>query len=302
MYALFTVALASLCIAISADAPVPVDAISREFSAYVGQDSSASPVDAISREFSAYVGQDSSASPVDAISREFTAYVGQDSSASPVDAISREFSAYAGGLLAAKKLADSEILYELPLVVTAVWDGFFYAQDEMRSGGIRFASSAPVHPGDSIRSAGTIQTNADLERYVQPTRVAVLKSGARPEPLTLITDALGGGDWFYDLATGKGQRGVFGSYGLNNIGLLVQICGHVTSVDETANTFTVWDGSSITAADGNNGVRVWAPGLTLPNINELVTVTGISSCEKVGNNLYSLLRVREAGDIQTKVQ
>ncbi len=72
----------------------PIDAITREFSVYVGNPTATIPrVDAITREFTVYVSNPTAAIPrVDAITREFSVYVGNPTAIIPsTDAISREF-------------------------------------------------------------------------------------------------------------------------------------------------------------------------------------------------------------------
>ena len=92
-----------------------------------------------------------------------------------------------------------------------------------------------------------------------------------------------------DSITGFGQRGITGAYGLNNVGLLIKTWGEVTSVG--ANEFTIDDGSDV-------DVKCIVPaGVTLPNPGDLVFVTGISSCERVGDDLHRLLRIRNQDDI-----
>ncbi len=209
------------------------------------------------------------------------------------------------GLLGAKRLPDNTLTYLLPLVVTATFDGYFYAQDETRSGGLRIVSSVAVSPGDRIRVVGAIKTNGESERYIEATDVSVVGSGLLAVPLIVSNASLGGGDWGFDSATGVGQRGVNGSFGLNNIGLLVRVVGQVTSVDAQARTFTVWDGSSwgwaspLTDSNGSSGVKVSAGTAPLPALGEWLGVTGISSCYTAGKDLYPLVLIRDSGDIES---
>ena len=209
------------------------------------------------------------------------------------------------GLLGAKKLPDNTLTYLLPLVVTATFDGFFYAQDETRSGGLRVVSGVAVNPGDRIRVVGAIKTNGDSERYIEATDVSVLGTGLLAVPLILSNASLGGGDWGFESATGAGQRGINGSFGLNNIGLLVRAVGQVTSVDAQARTFTIWDGSSwdwsspLTDSNGSSGVRVSAGTAPLPAPGEWLGVTGISSCYRADQELYPLILIRDPGDIES---
>ena len=88
---------------------------------------------------------------------------------------------------------------------------------------------------------------------------------------------------------GAGQQGIIGASGLNNIGLLICTWGQVTSTG--AGYFVIDDGSEV-------DVKCVVPaGVTPPSIGDYVGVTGISSCEMTGDDLYRLLRVRAQEDI-----
>ena len=75
--------------------------------------------------------------------------------------------------------------------------------------------------------------------------------------------ARGGFFWNYN-GENCGQQGIIGAFGLNNTGLLVRTWGRIVERDPT-----------------------WS----------YVGVTGISSCEKDGTELHSVLRVRTQSDI-----
>jgi hypothetical protein len=102
--------------------------------------------------------------------------------------------------------------------------------------------------------------------------------------------ALGGGNWYFDPIVGIGQQGVEGGFGLNNIGLLVRVCGSFRYVN--AHEFDISDGSGkvncIIPDDENiTGHENWT----------LVSVTGISSCRMGTGGLDRLLRVHDLGNI-----
>lgn len=92
-------------------------------------------------------------------------------------------------------------------------------------------------------------------------------------------------------------QGVKGSFGLNNIGLLIRTFGTVTYIDRGGAFFDVWDGSAVRDGNGQNGVRIAVSGLQLPAVGQFITVTGISSCYASGTNLYPMVRVSGQGDI-----
>ena len=63
------------------------------------------------------------------------------------------------------------------------------------------------------------------------------------------------------------------------------------------NTF-VPDDVAGCADSSNVSVKVVVPsGVDVPTVNSYVAVTGISSCEKIGDVLHRLLRVRGTEDI-----
>ncbi len=86
-----------------------------------------------------------------------------------------------------------------------------------------------------------------------------------------------------------------GGAGLNNIGLLTRAWGKVTGTG--ANYFYLDDGSALDDGSGCLGVKVLAEGLSIPGEGACVTVTGISSCFKDGDDLHRLVRVRDQADI-----
>ncbi len=198
----------------------------------------------------------------------------------------------------AKSWADSAIVSGLNGVVTAVFGDAFYIEAPDRPAGIRVEMTGHgLIAGTAVTVSGAMATTADGERMIQASSVSGMP-GALLLPLALALRSLGGdASAGYPAASGTGQQGVAGGRGLNNIGLLVKVFGRVTFVDPGGQFFTVWDGSLVKDADGHDGVRVWAPGLTLPGSGDFVTVTGISSCTKVSEDLFPQVLVRTAGDI-----
>ncbi len=196
-----------------------------------------------------------------------------------------------------------------PVVVTARFPDCIYVEDGDRTGGIRVAP-APlnVSPGQTVRVTGTAaviggeKTLSLLSAQASPDLVSV-------SALAIGNESLGGGDLLFDPVTGAGQEGVFGwrttggsgcawakSTGLNNVGLLVRIWGRVIDVEQTSGGappawFEMSDGS-------RNKVRVTVPvGVDVPEEGGFVSVTGISSCERVDTCLVRLLRARQQSDI-----
>ena len=165
--------------------------------------------------------------------------------------------------------------------IAAAFDDFFYIESDNRLSGIRVDKAAHgLSVGMRADVTGIIKTNADGERYVEATWAGENGTGG-VAPLGLNNKAVGGMDWLYESATGAGQRGVAGAYGLNNIGILIRTSGAFAYVDE--HTFTIDDGSGV-------NVKCVVPAGVVVNPDwSYVVVTGISSCEKVGEELHRLI-------------
>jgi len=199
----------------------------------------------------------------------------------------------------AKQRQDGESVVVAGCIVTAGTEeigGAFYMQAADRSAGIRVATDRIVREGDIVSVAGLLGA-MDGERQINASDVLVLSSSNPiPKPLGMPNRSLGGGDWQYDQGTGKGQKGVKDGSGLNNIGLLVTTWGDVVEIESVTppalpTWFRIDDGSGVT-------VKCVVPSdVTIEDDWEYVVVTGVSSCEKVGDDLHRVLRVRDESDI-----
>ena len=187
-----------------------------------------------------------------------------------------------------KGLPDDSDLAISGAAVSAVWPDAFYIQSDDRSSGIRVEKpSHGLTAGNRGYVAGAVKTNADGERYIEATTASWTTTG-KTWPLGMPARSNGGGD-ILDSVTGFGQRGITGGSGLNNIGLLVRTWGRVASIGP--DYFTIDDGSDVI-------VKCVVPaGVTLPAQGTDVSVTGISSCEKVQDDLHRLLLIRDQNDI-----
>lgn len=195
-------------------------------------------------------------------------------------------------LAQAKTLADNSQLTLSGQTITAAFTDYFYVEDDARSCGIRVDKTAHgLTVGMRADISGTILTNTDGERYILAAGASANGTGTIA-PLGLNNKSLGGGDWSVS-GSGAGQKGVLGGQGVNNIGLLVRTCGRIMSSDSTG--FYIEDGSALTPQ-----VKVLVPsGTPTPPTGKYVMVTGVSSCYKIGNDLYRQVRVRNGQDIQT---
>lgn len=166
--------------------------------------------------------------------------------------------------------------------VTAAFPGCFYVEEIDRTSGTKVLWAGAVTQGKRYRVDGTITTDVNGEQSILATSVRSVDTLAAITALGVNNKSLGGGAWDYDQMSGSGQQGVKDGAGLNNIGLLVRAWGKFTKTGDT--TFTLDDGSGV-------DVKCIAPqGVTLDPSWSYLAVTGISSCEKVGDELYRLIR------------
>jgi len=169
------------------------------------------------------------------------------------------------------------------VVVTALIDAdgdqncdFFYVEQQDRSSGIRVtADSLPAElaVGKIVDVTGVLGTDSTSnERLVDASDIYVSPTSSPVGSLGMNNRSLGGDDIE---SAGPFQCGVLNNDGgLNNIGLLVQVWGRVTSIG--SGYLYITDGFD------TGGVRVESPGIPYgldPNIDvdDYVTVTGISS-------------------------
>ena len=178
-------------------------------------------------------------------------------------------------------------------VVTALFPDCCYVESPDRTCGIRVVISGETVTPGTVNVVGTLRTDqATGERYVEASSVLTTGPGA-VTPLGLTNLQLGGADWNYVADSGAGQRGVRDAIGLNNIGLLVRTFGRIVGRDtaDPATWVTIDDGSGV-------NVRCVVPaGVSIDANWTYLGVTGISSCEKVDEELRRLLRVRSQDDI-----
>jgi hypothetical protein len=202
-----------------------------------------------------------------------------------------DFTGYqAFGIGEVKKKADGNVVAIKDALVTAVFGDWFYVESRDRSAGILVSK-----PGHSVLLdrrvdlIGALQTNTDSERYLAATSVNDTGAGS-VGPVGISNYALGGSTWLGTGGYTGRQRGVTGGIGLNNIGLLVRLCGRPTYLD--SGSFTLDDGSGV-------GVHCLMPsGAAADPLWQYVTVTGISSIERIGEELHRKLLVRSADDVQ----
>ena len=185
-------------------------------------------------------------------------------------------------------------------VVTAGNDQFsgcIYIEEPDGSCGIKVVpTSGSWHFGDTVNvTDGTMDDDANGERYIASATVEPAEAVATPDPVLMIHRSLGG-------AALGGQQGIFGAHGLNNIGLLVKAVGKITA--RGADYIYIDDGSALQDGSGNVGVRVKTGHLAdsndivlTPGQDQYVVVTGISSCMLLDSHIVRLLRPRSRNDV-----
>ena len=195
------------------------------------------------------------------------------------------------------KPADGVSVEVRGAVVTAAFPDVFYIESDTREAGIRVQKlSHGLAVGSIANTAGPVRTNANGERYIDASTVTAVPLGVTIDPLGMTNKALGGGDWLYNAVTKAGQKGITGAVGLNNIGLLMAICGKVTASGRT--WFYLDDGSNVQDGTGTTGIYCEAqPGIIVPAVGSYVSVTGISSCELYSSRLVNVLLVRDQSGI-----
>jgi uncharacterized membrane protein YgcG len=180
----------------------------------------------------------------------------------------------------------------LGLVVTAVFPDSIYVESHDRSAGIRVVGVRSAE-GDWVRFRGVMRTGENGERYIEARELVKVGEGAL-DPLGMTVRSLYCGDFFYNPATGEGQRGMAGGAGLNVVGLLVQVTGTVTEAGD--GYFMLTDGY------GRN-VGVWlTQGMVAPAVSSLARVTGVVTTVRVNGELYPVVRVRRPEDVQAPLE
>ncbi len=177
-----------------------------------------------------------------------------------------EISPYYDSVVEAKALGDGKQAF-LAGAVTYSDPWSFYLESLDRSAGIMVVHNGGATVGTLVSVNGMTLTNGDGERFIEATDVSAPSEGS-VAPLGMPIRSVGGGDWRHDPSTGAGQKGVEGGVGVNNIGLLVRVCGRASYVD--SNHFTIDDGSG-------RQLECETTDYVSPSLG-FVSVTGVVSC------------------------
>lgn len=167
-------------------------------------------------------------------------------------------------------------------IVTFASGGVSVVEEPNRSCAIRvFWSGGLVVEGTTVDVTGTVAVTTQGEACISASDVQVTGS-ASLAPLFMCGKVLGGTDFFYNSGSPeRGQKGVYGGTGLNNIGLLVKIIGTVTAVEPKPTGkppyFWVNDGSGV-GVGSYQGICVTQSQPLDLQVGDYVHVTGVSTC------------------------
>ena len=192
-------------------------------------------------------------------------------------------------IASAKTALDGKMVDIPSAVVTAVFDGYFYIESSNRASGIRVEEAVHTAAKDTIIGVwGMTATNTNGERYIAPSYYISTGNNETVQPLGMTVKSLGGGPIGVPPA---GQAGVQGGSGLNNIGLLVRVCGKASFVD--GSTFTVDDGSRapVECKIAQDSVGEWINGKS-------VIVTGVCSCRSANSAINPVILLRDTNDLR----
>ena len=189
-------------------------------------------------------------------------------------------------IAAAKALPNATPVALVNKIVTADFPTSFYIEEENRTSGILvMTDSTPPASGSLVTVGGMMGVNAIGERAILNavvTTEAAANLDRIPPPLFVVGSALGGA------AFGSYTAGPVGGVGLNNVGLLVKVCGTVKAVND-------WD---IQISDGSITFSVLAVGFEIPALSEgdFISVVGISSLE-LDPDLKPIVKASDEGSI-----
>jgi len=204
--------------------------------------------------------------------------------------------------LARKNYADGASLVFGCASVTAKFSspGCIYVENLDRSSGVRIDTSETLSENALVNVQGTMQTDPSTgERYVQALSGWPQATGGQKSLRALVVPgkSIGGGAcglqagvWSWQKVEDVTDPQWMAAIGLNNIGLLVTVFGNVTFAG--TGEFWVDDGSNLDDGSGHLGVKISAQGLSVPS-SGFAWVTGISSCEKKGDDLVRLIRATQ---------
>lgn len=164
------------------------------------------------------------------------------------------------------------IVFQTPVVVTYVDEGWFYAQNPNGIGGLKvIGSKEGLSAGMQVMLQGTMDTQGPERVLLMTDCEIVTPTPASPptRPVGMPNRTVGGSGSDY-------LPGYAGMLGLWNGGLRIRTTGKVTDTGD--GFFYIDDGSGSRDGTQYKGIRIILPnGVNPPTKNDYVAVTGISS-------------------------
>ncbi len=167
--------------------------------------------------------------------------------------------------------------------------GFFYVEAPDRHQGIRVAAhldgAASLARDSVVDVSGVMGTTEDGERQIEAWNFGAPAAAMRVRPLGMTNRSLGGTDFGLPPL---GQYGVAAGYGLNNIGLLVAVCGRVRNMlgavmlDDGSLTPVTLDVSQLSRP---------------PAEGSFLLVTGISTLDEADSKRVRVVLPRDDADV-----
>lgn len=205
----------------------------------------------------------------------------------------------------AKSIPDGGILRLAGKIVTSALPGLTYVEEPDRRAGLRIDYPKTLDISVLADFVGTMGT-ANGERVLRAEAASPLGAAAQIDPCGIQTDSLGGSAFGlqgatmeYRLVRSSGGYTIqlLPSLGLNNIGLLVRVCGRVTA--SGVGWFYLDDGAACNDGSGYRGVKVFCPGIATPTVGSFIAMNAISSTYFDRNSLFRALVLPNADALMT---
>ena len=187
------------------------------------------------------------------------------------------------GIVAAKSVDNGELIRLAGKVVTSGITGLAYVEEPDRGAGIRIESAQSLTPCALVNIVGTMGT-IHGERVLNAESVDPKGTGAQIKPFAMKAAALGGSSFGLQDAVMECRLikesdiwvpHVLPAVGLNNIGLLVRLCGKVTAIGD--GFFYLDDGSGCSDGSASPGVRVICPETLSLTVDQYILIDAVSS-------------------------
>jgi hypothetical protein len=190
----------------------------------------------------------------------------------------------------AKSLESGNVIVH-DLAVMRAHSDRFNVETRDRAIGTAVLGTGPGR-GMDLTFLGSVEKTGDDEKVIRLVHLIGATQADPPGSLMMGTKAVGGG------ASLGLQPGCEQSYGPNNIGLDITICGTVTAVAPDHSWITVDDGAGRDSGMASLGVKVvgefWGNGVSVGN---MLRVMGSCSLFRAGEKYYPLIRVASPMDV-----